>query len=110
MSVVNAVFTPSYEEGAIYEAVAKHFEAFKVERELTPGMRILLKPNLLYGKKPEAGVTTNPAILKAVIRWLTERGFTNIVVAESSGGLYNAEYMRGVYGASGLRYRGSRSI
>ena len=106
MSVVNAVFTPSYEEGAVYEAVAKHFEALKVERELTPGMRILLKPNLLYGKKPEAGVTTNPAILKAVIRWLTERGFTNLVVAESSGGLYNAEYMRGVYGASGLRVPG----
>ena len=54
MSVVNAVFTPSYEEGTVYEAVAKHFEALKVERELTPGMRILLKPNLLYGKKPEA--------------------------------------------------------
>ena len=106
MSVVNAVLTPSYEEGAVYEAVSKHFEALEVERELAPGMKVLLKPNLLYGKKPEAGVTTNPAVIRAVIRWLTERGHTRIVVAESSGGLYTAEYMRGVYGASGLRTPG----
>ncbi len=106
MSVVNAVLTPSYEADAVFEAVSKHFEVLNVEGDLRPGMRILLKPNLLYGKKPEAGVTTNPAILRAVIRWLTERGHTNIVVADSSGGLFTAEYMRGVYAASGLRTPG----
>ncbi len=106
MSFVNAVKVPSYDQELVYAAVCRHFEALGVARDLSPDTRVLLKPNLLYGKKPEAGVTTNPAILKAVIRWLTERGFSNIVVAESSGGLFNAEYMRGVYSASGLRVPG----
>lgn len=106
MSVVNVVKTPSYDEETVYSAVCRHFEALGVAEDLKPETRILLKPNLLYGKKPEAGVTTNPAILKAAIRWLTSRGFTNIVVADSSGGLFTAEYMRGVYSASGLRVPG----
>ena len=106
MSVVHAVKVPSYDPELVYSAVCRHFEALGVEKDLRPQTRVLLKPNLLYGKKPEAAVTTNPAILKAVIRWLTERGFTNIVVADSSGGLFNAEYMRGVYAASGLNIPG----
>ncbi len=106
MSTVSAVSTPSYQYETVYAAVCRHFEALDVASDLKPGMRVVLKPNLLYGKKPEAGVTTNPAILKAVIRWLTERGQTNIAVAESSGGLFNAEYMKGVYQASGYRVPG----
>lgn len=106
MSVVSVVDTPSYDGEVIYKAVSRHFEALGVEGDLRPGMRILLKPNLLYGKKPEAGVTTNPAIVRAVIRWLTERGHTNLVVADSSGGLFTAEYMKSVYAASGLRVPG----
>ncbi len=106
MTAVNAVKLSSYDEKLVYEAVCRHFEAMEVAKDLTPDTRIALKPNLLYGKKPEACVTTNPAILKAVIRWLTERGFKSIVVAESSGGLFTAEYMRSVYSASGLRVPG----
>lgn len=106
MATVNAVKVPSYEPEAVYSAVCRHFEALGVEKDLKPGTRILLKPNLLYGKKPEAAVTTNPAVVSAVIRWLRQRGFENIVVADSSGGLFTAEYMRGVYSASGLRVPG----
>ncbi len=106
MSVVSVVEAPSYDGDVIYSAVSKHFEALGVAEDLKPGMRILLKPNLLYGKKPEAGITTNPAIVRAVIRWLTGRGHKNIVVADSSGGLFTAEYMKSVYSASGLRVPG----
>ena len=106
MSTVNAIKVSSYDEEAVFEAVSRHFEALNVASELRPETRIVLKPNLLYGKKPSAGVTTNPAMLKAVIRWLKSHGFENIVVAESSGGIFTAEYMRGVYSASGLRTPG----
>lgn len=104
--MVHVVKTPSYDERDVYAAVCRHFEALEVARDLAPSMTVLLKPNLLYGKKPEAGITTNPAIIKAVIRWLHEHGIDKIVVADSSGGLYTAEYMRTVYGASGLRVPG----
>ncbi len=29
-----------------------------------PGERVLLKPNMLYGKPPEAAVTTHPEVLR----------------------------------------------
>ncbi len=106
MSIVSVAATPDYTDETVYAAVCRHFEALNVAEDLKPGMKILLKPNLLYGKKPEAGVTTNPAVVKAVIRWLTQRGFNNVVVAESSGGLFNAEYMRSVYSVSGYRVPG----
>ena len=106
MSTVNAVLVDSYDGELVYAAVCRHFEALGVAGDLTPETRIAIKPNLLYGKKPEAGVTTNPAVLRAVIRWLTERGFTNLVVAESSGGLFTAEYMRNVYAVSGYKTPG----
>ncbi len=33
---------------------------------VAPGQRVLLKPNLLYPKTPEAAVTTHPAVVRAV--------------------------------------------
>jgi uncharacterized protein (DUF362 family)/Pyruvate/2-oxoacid:ferredoxin oxidoreductase delta subunit len=39
-----------------------------------PGERVLIKPNLLKGKAPEAAVTTHPEIVRAVIRLVREAG------------------------------------
>jgi len=39
-----------------------------------PGERVLIKPNLLKGKEPEAAVTTHPEIVRAVIRLVREAG------------------------------------
>ncbi|MDD2320232.1 MAG: DUF362 domain-containing protein [Geobacteraceae bacterium] len=61
-----------------------------------PGERVLLKPNLLSAKPPEAAVTTNPEVLRAVIGMVREVGALPVVgdspgvgrlrrVAEKSG-------------------------
>lgn len=39
-----------------------------------PGERVLLKPNLLSAKAPEAAVTTNPEVVRAVIEMVREAG------------------------------------
>jgi uncharacterized protein (DUF362 family)/NAD-dependent dihydropyrimidine dehydrogenase PreA subunit len=39
-----------------------------------PGERVLLKPNMLSAKPPEAAVTTHPAVLREVIRLVQEAG------------------------------------
>ncbi len=39
-----------------------------------PGERVLLKPNLLSAKAPEAAVTTNPEVMRAVIEMVREAG------------------------------------
>jgi len=38
------------------------------------GDRVLLKPNLLYGKSPEKAVTTHPSIVKGIIQMVREEG------------------------------------
>ena len=108
MSLVSLINTPTYDEGGIYSAVCRHMEFTGADKDIGPGMKILLKPNLLYGKKPEAAVTTNPAIIAALIRRLRELGADSITVADSSGGLYTKEHMRAVYSACGLTVPGIR--
>jgi uncharacterized protein (DUF362 family) len=39
-----------------------------------PGERVLLKPNMLYGKSPERAVTTHPEVLRGVIELVLEAG------------------------------------
>ncbi|MDO4305017.1 MAG: DUF362 domain-containing protein, partial [Bacillota bacterium] len=45
-------------------------------------------------------------VIKCVVRWLKEHGVQNITLAESSGGLYNAEYMKNVYQVCGMKQLG----
>ena len=49
---------------------------------------ILLKPNLLAGRPPEAAVTTHPSVVKAAIRLVREAGGTPVV--GDSPGIGNA--------------------
>ena len=53
------------------------------------GERILLKPNLLSAKLPEAAVTTHPAVVRAVIKLVREVGA--IPVVGDSPGIGNAK-------------------
>ncbi|MGI6494768.1 MAG: DUF362 domain-containing protein [Kiritimatiellia bacterium] len=47
------------------------------------GRRVLVKPNLLADRPPDAAVTTHPAFLRAVLRWLREVGVAGIRVGDS---------------------------
>ncbi len=53
------------------------------------GERILLKPNLLSAKPPDAAVTTHPAVVRAVIQLVREAGATPVV--GDSPGIGSAE-------------------
>ncbi len=44
-----------------------------------PGNRVLLKPNLLKARPPEAAVTTHPEVVRAAIRLVHEAGGTALV-------------------------------
>jgi uncharacterized protein (DUF362 family)/Pyruvate/2-oxoacid:ferredoxin oxidoreductase delta subunit len=67
-----------------------------IEEFVQPGDRVLIKPNLLKARPPEAAVTTHPEVVRAVIRLVHEQGGTALVgdspgmgdlkkVAEKSG-------------------------
>lgn len=94
---------PEYKEDLLYDAVCKFMTDLDVEKDLRPGMKVVIKPNLVMAKSPSFPATTHPLVIKAVAVWLSEHGVSDITLAESSGGLYNAEYMKNVYHVCGMR-------
>ncbi len=66
-----------------------------------PGMRIIIKPNLVSFKKPEAAATTHPALLKALCLRLIERG-AQLTIGDSPGGPHSTALLNRVYLATGM--------
>jgi len=93
---------PEYNEDLIYPAVCNFMEALEIARDMRPGLKVVIKPNLIMAKNPDFPATTHPLVIKSVVRWLREQGIEDITLAESSGGLYNAEHMRHVYQVCGM--------
>jgi len=55
-----------------------------IEQFVKPGQRVLLKPNLLAGKPPEAAVTTHPALVQAMAE-LVQKAGAEVLVGDSPG-------------------------
>ncbi len=47
-----------------------------------PGNKVLIKPNILYGQKPEYAATTNPQVIAALVTLCREAGAAEVVVAD----------------------------
>ena len=62
-----------YKESLIAPAIREMLDALDITRDLKPGMKVVIKPNLVMAKKPEAPVTTHPLVVKAVAEWLREQ-------------------------------------
>lgn len=74
-----------YDEGRIRKALDELLEPIGgMSAFVRPGMRVLLKPNLIHGTPPERGATTHPAVLKAVVEMVRTCG-GQAVVGESPG-------------------------
>lgn len=101
MSEIICTHLDDYNDDALYRAVKKQFELLAVTRELKPGMRVLIKPNLLMKRRPEEFTTTHPAVAGAVVRVLLELGVNDIVIADSPGGPYTKPLLHGIYHAAG---------
>lgn len=93
----------TYDEELIYKAISASFADLDIAKDMRPGLKVAIKPNLIMAKNPEFPVTTHPLVIKAVVRWLRKHGVTDITLAESSGGLYTAEYMNNVYRVCGMK-------
>ena len=93
---------PDYTQEKVSAAVRAIMEDHDIRSKVSPGMKVVLKPNLIMAKSPQFPVTTHPAVVRAVAQYLRSIGVTDIVLAESSGGPYTAEYMKGVYRTCGM--------
>lgn len=75
----------SYRPEEVRQGVARLLESLGgMERFVKPGERVLVKPNLLSAKPPEAAVTTHPEVLRAVILEVQRVGGT-VLVGDSPG-------------------------
>ncbi len=74
-SSVSIVKCENYDEGKILTALRQSMNLIGgAHAFINKGNRVLLKPNLLYGKSPEKAVTTHPSILKGMIQIVREVG------------------------------------
>ena len=71
--------------------------ALKPEQALRPGATIGLKPNLVLDKPAASGATTHPEIVEGVIRYFQAKGYSNLIIMESSWvGARTEEAFRGL--------------
>ncbi len=106
---VSAVKTPDYRLKTLVTAVERHMKALSVYERLKPGMKVLLKPNLLMRRTPQSATTTHNLLLEAVILSLKKHGITDVTIADSPGGPYTPGHLRGVYKASGMEETAART-
>ncbi len=69
---------------------------------VSPGMKIVIKANLVSPMKPDKAATTHPALLAELTRMLTARG-ASVVIGDSPGGVYNSVYLNRVYSITGMQ-------
>jgi uncharacterized protein (DUF362 family)/ferredoxin len=74
-SIVALVRCDTYDEEKVDKAVQQGLDLLGgIAQFAKPGERIVLKPNVLIGSKPEKCVTTHPAVFRAVGRLFKEAG------------------------------------
>ena len=69
-----------------------------IEKYVSAGTKIVLKPNLVMGKSPAAGATTHPEFIRQLAIILKEHG-AELFIAESPGGPYTPARLNAVYNA-----------
>jgi uncharacterized protein (DUF362 family)/Pyruvate/2-oxoacid:ferredoxin oxidoreductase delta subunit len=75
MSIVAIEKVASYDASLVKAGLIRLLEPLGgMAAFVRPGERVLLKPNMLYGKPPEAAVTTHPAVLQGVIELVQAAG------------------------------------
>lgn len=105
MIPVSIVACAGYDPSLVYEALARAVYLIGgLAPHITPGSKVLLKPNLLQGVPPERAVCTHPAVIGAMIRLLNEHGCT-VTIADSPGAgiRYTARNLEKHYTDSGYK-------
>ena len=100
--VVSLASCKSYAPGELKTALLEVFAGLGgLEKYVTNGTKIVLKPNLVMGKPPSACATTNPEFIRQLAIILKERG-ARLFIAESPGGPYAPERLGAIYNVCGI--------
>jgi uncharacterized protein (DUF362 family)/NAD-dependent dihydropyrimidine dehydrogenase PreA subunit len=101
MAIVSVQRTEKYDAADVRASIDRHFDTLGIENNLRPGMKVIIKPNLLAARHPEKAATTHPVVIASVIGWLRDKGVTRITIADSPGGVYSQGNLKAVYESGG---------
>jgi len=94
----------SYDIQEVDTAIKKSVEETGgIEQFIKPGSKVLVKPNLLMGQAPEKVVTTNPSVVRSVVKLLTSID-CKVIIGDSPGAglIYSKNNLEKVYRSTGL--------
>ena len=98
---VAVVRCKTYNVEAVKPALEEALNAVNGLDFVMPGMKIIIKPNLVSFKKPDAAATTHPALLEALVEMLLARG-ADVTIGDSPGGPHSLPLLNRVYTATGM--------
>ena len=98
---VAVVRCKTYDVEAVKPALEEALNAVNGLDFVQPGMKIIIKPNLVSFKKPDAAATTHPALLEALVEMLLARG-ADVTIGDSPGGPHSLPLLNRVYAATGM--------
>ena len=99
---VAAVPMPEYSPECARAALESALEGIGWREYVKPGMRVVIKANLVSSMKPDEAATTHPTLICALCDMLREMGVSSVVIGDSPGGLYNSVFVGRVYRATGM--------
>lgn len=67
------------------EMVIEALTLIDAEQALMKEERILVKPNYINASHPSTGNTTDAGVIEGTVKYLREKGFSNIAIGEGSG-------------------------
>ncbi len=91
----------TYSEEVLIRIFKEQFAALGIDASYFENKKVVIKPNLVMKKAPDAMATTHPATLSALLFVLSEMNVFPLI-AESPGGLFNRQRLEGVYRGCGI--------
>lgn len=85
-----------YDEN-VEKIVKEIFQEFEMEKIIVKDSLVVLKVNLVCGAEPEKACTTHPSIVKAVAKECVNLGAKKVIIADSPGGPFSQNHLKGVY-------------
>lgn len=98
---VAVVRCKTYNVEAVKPALEEALNAVNGLDFVKSGMKIIIKPNLVSFKKPDAAATTHPALLEVLVEMLLARG-ADVTIGDSPGGPHSLPLLNRVYAATGM--------
>ncbi len=100
--MVSVVKCNRYEREVVNLALMNTFENLGgIEKFIKPGMKVVLKVNLLMKKKPEDAATTHPILVGELARIVKNAG-AEVKIVDSPGGPYTRTRLKDIYIATGM--------